>query len=214
MVIYLYRRKVLLNKIFTILIVLTTILGSGYFISYFKYNDYDLIELESLKEQNKLLEDKLSAFNELYNDNYIIGKVIIRNIHDFYNEIVINLGTDNLVQEGDAVLNNEGLIGVVYKVDKNKSFVKLLSGDYNVSVKVKDTYGNLNKGKISLLDKYSNLNIGDKVYTSGYSEMPEGIYIGEIEKIDSDNEELGQIAKIKLLDNKNLNYIAVFTRSK
>ena len=44
--------------------------------------------------------------------------------------------------------------------------------------------------------------------------MPEGIYIGEIEKIDSDNEELGQIAKIKLLDNKNLNYIAVFTRSK
>jgi len=141
MVIYLQRKNELIIKITITLFLILCICGSSYLWNRLRVNNKDIVELEALKIENQKLKTEIEEYNKFkeINEEYIIGKVIIRNLHDFYNEIVINLGTDNLVQEGDAVLNNEGLIGVVYKVDKNKSFVKLLSGDYNVSVKVKDT---------------------------------------------------------------------------
>lgn len=216
MVIYLHRKNKLLINLIIFISVVGLIIGSGYIISYLKYNDYGLVELETLKVQNKLLQDELDSIENLktIKEDYIIGKVIIRNIHEFYNEIVIDLGYDNQIKEGDAVLNSEGLIGIVYKVERNKSYIKLSSSDYNISVKINDTYGNLSAGKITMLNKYSELKEGDKVYTSNYSGLPENIYIGEIESISFDNENLGQTAKIKLIDNHNLNYVAVIVGAK
>ena len=92
--------------------------------------------------------------------------------------------------------------------------MKLLSGNYNVSVKIKDTYGNLNQGEINLIDKYTELSEGDEVYTSGYGEMSAGMYIGKIKNIGVDHENLGQVAKVQLIDNHNLNYVAILIQSK
>ena len=111
-------------------------------------------------------------------------------------------------------MNDEGLIGIVYKVDNNKSYIKLLSSNYNISVKINNTYGNLNKGTITMIDKYSSINVGDKVYTSGLDEVIGNIYIGEVISVSKDKDDLGKEIKIKYIDNTNLNYVAILRKIK
>lgn len=192
------------------------IIGGGYYLSYLKYKDYEPIDAQALKVQNKLLQDELEKYDNFKSikGDYLVGRIIVRNLYDFYNEIIVNLGTKDNINIGNVVINSEGLIGVVYKVEENKSYIKLLTSDYNISVKINETYGNISSGKITLLDKYNEIKVGDKVYTSGYSGLYEGIYIGEIESVSLDNEKLGQVAKVKLIDNKHLNYVAILTGTK
>jgi len=211
MVIYLQRKNELIIKITITLFLILCICGSSYLWNRLRVNNKDIVELEALKIENQKLKTEIEEYNKFkeINEEYIIGKVIIRNLHDFYNEIVIDLGSNQEINVGDAVLNEFGLIGIIYKTEENKSFARLISSNYNISVKINETYGNLNKGQITLLDKYSEIKVGDKVYTSGYSETPDGIYIGEIEEIKNDEVNLGQIAKIKLIDVTNLNYVSI-----
>lgn len=214
--IFLHRKNKLVYNIIFFFLIVVFIIGSGYYLSYLKYNDYDLTEVEALKAQNKLLQDELKEY-EVFKSRkgtYVIGRIIVRDIYNFYKEVVVDLGAKDNIKIGDAVINSEGLVGVVYKVEENKSYIKLLTSNYNISVKINETYGNINGGKITLLDKYNEINVGDKVYTSSYSGLNEGIYIGEIESIHLDNEKLGQVAKVKLIDNKHLNYVAILTEEK
>lgn len=182
----------------------------GYISSYFRFDDRDYVLGNVLIEQNRILKKELDDISNLdiNGSDYVIGKVLYRDIYSFYNEVVINVGNDK-VSSGDAVINSEGLVGVISKVDKNKSYVKLLSSDYNISVVVNDTYGNLSNGVITLLDKYSDIEVGDIVYTSGLSGIQKGIYIGIVEEVSYDEENLGKKVKVKLVDNKYLNYIGV-----
>lgn len=215
MVIYLKKRRMLLKRFLFFIFFFIFLLGFNYVVSYLKYNDRDVVTYSVLIEQNKILKKELEELSDLEIDSesYIIGKVLFRDMYNFYEEIVINLGSDK-VDIGDAVVGSDGLIGVVYKVNKNTANVKLLSSDYNVSVVVGDTYGNLNNGIISMLDKYSDIKEGDLVYTSGFSEVEKGIYVGKVKKVFLDNEGLGKEVEVELADNKNLNYIGVIKRIK
>ena len=212
--IYLNRRKVLVRVLLFILFVIT-IFCFSYISSYFKYNDSSFIESELLIKENLLLKkeiNELSGF-EMKSDSYIIGKVLNRDLYSFYEEIVINLGEED-VSVGDAVVNEKGLIGVVYKVGNYRSVVKLLTSNYNVSVVIGNTYGNLNNGTISMLNKYSDIKEGDLVYTSNYGDVEKDIYVGIVKKVSYDKDGLGKEVEVELVDNKNLNYIGVIKRIK
>ncbi len=211
MVIYLQRRNKLVLKALIITLLLLFIVMSGYLSSFVLANNKDEVLFYAQELELNTLRNDLQELGSLakLEGNFIVGRVILRDIHNFYNEVVINLGSNDDVSEYDAVVNEEGLVGIVYKVSKDYSYVKLLTGDYNVSVKINETYGNLNKGKVSLLDKYSDIKSGDKIYTSGYSVVVKNIYVGEIDEVAYDNENLGKEVTVKLVDNTNLNYIAV-----
>lgn len=209
--IYLRIKNELILKSLIVTLLLLFIVASGYTSSFLLFNNEKYVINKATEiELNKLKNDisSLDLFKDISGD-YIIGRVIQRDIHNFYNEVVINIGTINGVSENDAVINEEGLIGIIYKVTEYYSYVKLLTSDYNVSVKINDTYGNLSNGKVTLLDKYSEINEKDKIYTSGYSKTIKDIYIGEISNVKYDNENLGKEVEVKLIDNHNLNYIAV-----
>lgn len=211
MVIYLQRRNELVLKSLIITLLLLFIVMSGYFSSFILFNNKDAVSFKAQELEIKTLKNDLQELGSLakLEGDFIVGRVILRDIHNFYNEVVINLGSKDGVSEYDAVVNEEGLIGIIYKVSKDYSYVKLLTGDYNVSVKINETYGNLNKGKVSLLDKYSDIKSGDKIYTSGYSAVVKDIYVGEIDEVAYDDENLGKEVTVKLIDNNDLNYIAV-----
>lgn len=215
MVIYLKRRKEWLFNCLLLLFVVIFVYGVGYFSTYLKYDDFIIIDSDLLIRENLMLKNELSKIDkiDIQYDDYVIGKVLYRDLYSFYEEIVINLGDDQ-VSVGDAVVNNYGLIGVIYKVEKDISYVKLLSSDYNVSVIVNDTYGNLNNGTISLLDKYSNIIEGDLVYTSNYGDILDGIYVGKVKNVTYDSDGLGKKAEIEIANNKNLNYIGVVKKVK
>ena len=87
MVIYLRKNKIIL-KIILLILLLTIIIGGSYLFNYMQYNNYDLIEVNTLKTQNQILKDELSKIENIpkYNSDYLIGRVILRDIHNFYKE--------------------------------------------------------------------------------------------------------------------------------
>lgn len=193
---------------------LIAIYSISFSLDFLRVDNSNLVELNFLRSENNRLRKQIMEMEEkisfsLDDYDYVIGKVVIRDIHNFYKEVVINKGTQDGIEEGMAVVNQEGLIGVILDSDKKTSIVKLLTSEYNVSVKLTDTYGNLSMGKITMLDKYSEVKEGDVVYTSGLSKIPAGLLVGEVTSVKMDSNALGKEAKVTLVNNKNLNYIAI-----
>ena len=213
MVICLQTMRSWIGKLLLCLFLLFTTRELGYYLSSLRYKDEDFITNEALLLENQELKKDSEELYQLVNlekPATIVTKVGVRNIHNFYEEILLeNKAYD--VMEGDPVINQEGLIGLVSEVDSTIT-VKLVSGNINVSVKVNDTYGTFHNGKITNLDKNALIKEGDKVYTSGLTSIPEGIYVGEITKVIPDKENLGVEAEIKLVDTSYLNYVGIFTR--
>ncbi len=193
---------------------LIAIYSISFSLDFLRVDNSNLVELNFLRSENNRLRKQIMEMEEkisfsLDDYDYVIGKVVIRDIHNFYKEVVINKGTQDGIEEGMAVVNQEGLIGVILDSDKKTSIVKLLTSEYNVSVKLTDTYGNLSMGKITMLDKYSEVKEGDVVYTSGLSKIPADLLVGEVTSVKMDSNALGKEAKVNLVNNKNLNYIAI-----
>lgn len=209
MVIYL---KIVRNfeKFFVGFIGLLFVIYVGYLIDFVKYNNYDSVMLNTLKIENDNLRRKVidleTGLNLKSNGDFIISRVLIRDIYKFYDEIIID---SNNVSIGDAVINEEGLIGIVSDIRNDKSIVALLTSDVNVSVSINGVFGVLQNGVVSMLDKYSKINVGDKVYTSGLTLVPGGIYVGEVVSVDETGDGLGLVAKVKIISNNDLNYVGI-----
>ena len=209
MVIYLQRKvKKIIIYVVVFLFVIISYLLSDIFV-YFRYDDKEYVDNKLLEIENIELKeryDELSNFidGDIKEFNYIIGKVKYRDMYRFYEEIIVNV---NDVDVGNAVVNSEGLIGVVSDNKDNNVSVRLLTSKYNVSVSVGECYGNLSNGKVDMIEKECNVSVGDKLYTSGLNDIVKGIYVGEVSNIVED--ELGLILEVKLIDNRNLNYVGV-----
>lgn len=209
MVIYLYKKRVVILKIISFILLFIFLYGLAYFSSYIKYKDRYYVELDGLRLENQLLKKEL---NDLVNINYeegIIAKVILRDMYSFYDELVINVGSKDNINIYDSVICNGSLVGIVTKVNDNTSNVKLISSNYNISVKIGNTYGNLNKGIITMVDKYSDISIGDLVYTSGLDNILNNIYIGKVKDVSLDEDGLSNKVIIEYEDNNYLNYVYV-----
>ena len=209
MVIYLYKKRVVILKIISFILLFIFLYGLSYFSSYIKYKDRYYVELDGLRLENQLLKKEL---NELSNTNYeegIIAKVILRDKYSFYDELVINGGGKDNINIYDSVICIGSLVGIVTKVNDKTSNVKLISSNYNISVKIGNTYGNLNKGIVTMIDKYSDISIGDLVYTSGLDNILNDIYIGKVKDISLDEDGLSNKVIIEYEDNCNLNYVYV-----
>ena len=211
MVIYLNKIRELILRISIYTCVIVFIYCASYFISYIKYDNKEYVLDNALKVENELLKKEIENLRNVSVSDGKIAKVIVRDIYGFYDEIIIDLGSD-VVRVKDLVINEDGLVGVVYKVSKNKSYVKLLTSNYKISVKLGDTYGIYNNGSITMLDKYSDIKVGEKVYTSGLDESLGDIYIGEVLNVYYDQEGLGKNVDVKYVNNDNLNYVVVLGR--
>ena len=187
-----------------IFIVLSFMLGNIF--SYLRFDDKKYVSSYVLGLKNKELEDEVRELRKFVNSDlnefsYVIGKVKYRDLYKFNEEIVIDVRD---VSKGDAVVNSEGLVGIVVS---DKGNVKLLTSTYNVSVSIGECYGNLSNGSVDMVDKECNVREGDKVYTSGLGNIVKGIYVGSVSKVDNDS--LGLVLDINLIDNSNLNYVGV-----
>ena len=115
-----------------------------------------------------------------------------------------------------AVINSEGIIGIIDKVYENTSLVRLVSANnINLSVRINDSYGILNGYKndsfiVTKLNYNDDVKVGDDVYTSNYSSIIENLYVGYVSEIIED--ELG-IEKKLIIKRKNtinsLDYLSV-----
>ena len=133
-------------------------------------------EINRLKnEYNNLLDFKN---NININEDYYISNVYKNNYS--FDKLIIN-GTNYNIN--DEVLNNDGLIGFISKINDKYSEIKYI---YNsrVPVKINNEYGKIIDSDIDnnlIVSEIENVNINDKVYSVNNS------YIGKVIKIDNNN---------------------------
>ena len=210
-----YKDYILLLLLFLVIIFISNI-------SYFNMpNNIDINVI--VDDYTKYLEseyNELLKINEIdYNANLnvAISRILYRDIYDYHNYITIYKGSNDNLEEGMVVINESGLVGVVIKVNKNNSIVRLITSvDSNISVKINEYSGILKVSNGSLivsdLSNYDNINVGDKIYTSGIGNLIGDIYIGEVREITLNNTNIEKIITVTpAVDFDNLKYIAVIS---
>lgn len=153
-------------------------------------------EINRLKNEYKNLLDFKNNIN--INEDYYISNVYKNNYS--FDKLIIN-GTNYNIN--DEVLNNDGLIGFISKINDKYSEIKYI---YNsrVPVKINNEYGKIIDSDIDnnlIVSEVENVNINDKVYSVNNS------YIGKVIKIDNNN--LNKKLTIKTIDLSNINYVLI-----
>lgn len=180
---------------------------------------------ESLEKEIQELKEALELNKTLTEYTSINATILSRNKSYWYNTITIDKGKKDGITEDMAVITSKGLIGKISSVSLTSSEIKLITSDdinFKVSIVINtndvDNFAILNgyDSKTNLIkatgiDKTTNINIGDKVLTSGLGKkFPAGIYIGTVEKIESDKYNLSKTVHIKTYQNFNdIHYVTV-----
>lgn len=172
---------------------------------------FSLREMNSLlAEENTKLRKKLEDYNQavlqadsigladssvIKRFDFISAKVVNNSIDLQTNFITINRGSDDGIEAGMAVINDQGVVGKVKITSKHYSVVtSLLNIDIMISGLMIRTgyFGTIQWGGADDVDhvklKYIPLHVkpmvGDTIVSSGYSGVfPEGIIIGTIARI-------------------------------
>jgi len=214
---------------------------------------YDLSSLWKVKDENKILRsqvelialyqakleeayrdiDELKKFNELLlsmsESNTISATVIQRSLESFTHTIVLNIGTNDGVELGDAVISSKGLIGKVSSVsestcvvlllttelDINKITVKIQVDEVKTSEAILENYDpNTQSYTLKLLDTNSSITEGMKVISSGSGGLfPSGLLVGTVNLVENLPNAIGlKILVSPAADFYHLNYVAIVKR--
>lgn len=180
----------------------------------------EISELKELLELNKVLTEYTP----------INSTVLSRNKSYWFNTLTIDKGKNDGIKKDMAVITSKGLIGKISKVYTSSSEVKLITSDdtnYKVSIAIKnndnDIYAILNGYdqtqnlfKVIWVNKTVTIEKNTQVVTSGLGELfPAGIYVGTVEKVETDKYNLSQTLYIKNDQNFNsIHYVTVLKEKK
>ena len=162
----------------------------------------NLLELESLRELLKM--------NEIYPDYEMVGaRIISKDAGNWYNEFIIDKGSNDGIKKDMNVIYDNGLVGIVSKVSSNYATVRAIiddtssvSGMFSKSTELCIVNGDLTlyedgQLNVEMISKDAVVTAGDEVVTSYISDkyLP-GLVIGYITEVSMDNDKLSQTAKI------------------
>ena len=196
------------------------------FLMLFIFKDYlySLINIKKIQIDNciylKNIEknyEELLEFSNIeinYNLDYLNSYIIYKDIYNYLKEVTILGGKDKNLKENDPVIFNNTLVGTIKKVNKTTSIVKLITNNESIlSVKINNEIGILeydNTLKITGISNYGNIAIGDEIYTSGFGNIPENIYIGKVKDIILDSKNIEKIIYLDYsIDLKGINYVTI-----
>ena len=183
-------------------------------------------ENKSLREKNLYLSLEMEAMYYLKNENNELkkmlefkedtklsvrsAKVISKGIQPNLISILINIGKLDGVKKNQPVLTPYGVIGKVIEISNTSSIVQLISDmNFRLSVRIMPSGATgilrwLDKGlaQIREVQKNVDINIGDKVITSGYSDIyPSGLPVGEVAGVYDDRSSFQKTINITLPNN-------------
>ncbi len=183
---------------------------------------------EALEKDIAELKAELELNRTITEYTPINATILSRNKAYWNNTITIDKGKRHGIKKDMIAVTDKGLIGKVNSVSNLSSEIKLITSDdinYKTSVAITtngvDNYAILNgyeKGliKVTGIDKTTPVNAGDIVKTSGLGGVtPSGIYIGKVEKIETDKYNLSKTLYIKTEQNFNkIHYVTVLGEKK
>ncbi len=153
-----------------------------------------LRELESIKADNKTLQDYMGLTKKYSSYQTIPAYVINRDVSNFNSTIVLNVGENDGIKENMTVIAEKGLVGHVVSVSTNTCKVQVIIDSASTvsctlsttqeSIICKGTLENNQVLRASYIPTGAEVIQGDSVYTSGVGGIyPKGIIIGTIKEI-------------------------------
>ncbi|MGG2095267.1 rod shape-determining protein MreC [Bacillus sp. S13(2024)] len=169
------------------------------------------VKVKDLEKENADLRDIVGKKDSLRNYNPVQATIINRNPDKWYDLIAIDKGAQQGIQKDSAVITSKGLVGKVKSVSQFTSTVELLSSLNRTNRISAVVQGDKRVfGLIEGYDKEKQLLLFTKipsgvpvekdqmVVTSGYGGVfPEGLVIGQIVDVTSDEYGLTQTAYVK-----------------
>ena len=165
-------------------------------------------EYEIIKNENEQLKQELNLAEKYGQYKTIPGTIISRDISNYSKTLVINVGSDNGIQEKMTVIANEGLVGYIVsttaKTAKIQTIVDSASATSCLASSTRDTM--ICKGTIENKSILSASNIatdariiqGDSVETSGLGGIYlKGIHVGKIKKVNTGSNKTDSYATIE-----------------
>lgn len=150
--------------------------------------------------------DNIKKINDIkFDDNLdiIVSRVKYRDVYEYSNTLTIFKGSKNNINVGDAVLTNNGLLGIINKTYDYYSVVSLITNKKsNISVKINDAVGVLkmknSKLVVTSINNYKNISIGDEIYTSGLGNLPDNIYVGKVKSVSLNDTEIEKVIEVDI----------------
>lgn len=182
-----------------------------------------LREYEIIKNENEQLKQELNLAEKYGEYTTVPGTIISRDISNYSKTLVINIGSDNGVQEKMTVIAEEGLVGYIVsttnKTAKIQTIVDSASATSCIASSTRDTM--ICKGTIENKSILSASNIatdariiqGDSVETSGLGGIyMKGIHVGKIKKVNEGANKTDSYATIETaVDFEKLETVLVIT---
>lgn len=172
-------------------------------------------ELEKLKEQNRQLiqmaleNNRLRTLLDFKEKNtqftYIGANVTGRDPGNWYDVYTINKGTKDGIEINDAVIVGNGyLVGKVIEVGPTYSkIMAIIDERSSVSIVVNRTRdmgivsGSSTEDIIAIMELEADIVKGDDIMTSGYSVLPQNLYIGKVKSVEKQERKLQKIVVIE-----------------
>ncbi|UEX91015.1 rod shape-determining protein MreC [Staphylococcus ratti] len=174
---------------------------------------------QRLQTENEQLRKELKI-SDISKYEPMAVNVIARHPDQWMNTLIIDKGKKAGIKENMAVMTTDGLIGRVAKVNQFSAQVNLISTkgrtnrlSVHVQNKGKEAFGLIDYYDekndeliISDIDNSNKVAKGDKVITSGLGDqLPKGIYVGEVVKVQ--NDQYGLSKQVVIKTGANLNQI-------
>ena len=183
------------------------------------------LQVESMlnlqNENNALME--MLEFKK--NKNFIIksAKVVNKGIQPNLLSIIIDRGTFDGVKNNLPVLTPKGVVGKTIEASKNNSIVQLISdANFRLSTRILPSgatgilrFINGETAEIREVQKNVVINIGDKVVTSGFSDIyPAGLPVGTVKGVYQDRGSFQKVVSIYLPNDLNaFQHVFIITKN-
>ena len=176
----------------------------------------------NLQNENNALMEMLEFKN---NKKFIIksAKVVNKGIQPNLLSIIIDRGTFDGVKNNLPVLTPKGVVGKTIEASKNNSIVQLISdANFRLSTRILPSgatgilrFVNGETAEIREVQKNVVINIGDKVVTSGFSDIyPAGLPVGNVKGVYQDRGSLQKVVSIYLPNDLNaFQHVFIITKN-
>lgn len=161
--------------------------------------------MTELKMENERL-GQLLGFKQASKMNLLAARVIARDLFHDHNTITVDRGSSHGVQKNMGALTIGGVIGYVFRIEKESSQILLLTDSYAAvdaivqRSRARGLVEGLRKGNSHLryLKRSDDVKVGDLVVTSGLFNMfPKGFPIGAVTSIDKSRYGMSQEVEVK-----------------
>lgn len=184
----------------------------------------DLREFEIVKSENEILKEYVNLKDKYTQYSTVPAYVINKDISNYNNCIVINVGSNDGIKAGMAVISDKGLVGQIISVTSNTAKVQtIVDTSSSISCTLtasRDTIiarGTLEANSTltaTYIPTEASIIEGDTIETSGLGGVyPKGIIVGTVTKVSNTKNIVDRYAKVKTaVDFSKLETVLVITQ--